>query len=629
MILLSRSNLSIENGSNGDISQQENWEIIKETIVSFYGEVVFRSWFRSVNFSCYHSGVICLTVSSRFIRDWIKTKYLDFILKAWREIDKRIINIDLVVGDTRKNLKDLNNVNKNVNYTDNSQRNTIINNDIDHSDAFYNVIIDTKNGNFDSSDKALSVRKNYGFEDIVENFQDLAGDFENQKLKKAKNPQKKMEKINLFQQNLSLIDEEDDISNMPVKHLIQSSPIFQQQIVEKNLYFDERFTFDNFVKDDCNELAFFTAKAFAENKKIANFSCNQNPLFLYGGVGLGKTHLIHAIANHKIQDLRMQFPNDWEKKAREKIIYSSSERFMREFLSALRSRDTKSFKDKFKNVDILMIDDIQFLNGKGCTQEEFFHIFINLMMSGKQLVISADRVPSALVGIGERLKSRLGCGIVADIQKGDYNFRLNVLKKKAYYMNNDFQTHVLEFLARNIHSSIRELEGALNKLIMMRNLNSNRIIDIAFVQEKLADMISTKSSNSNNSNHELQKKHYTHDHIDENQRHTSRSEVSTTDITNGKNCFIYKIQLKIANYYNISIDDLLSNSRIKKIVLPKQIAMFLARKMTHESFSEIAKKFGGKDHTTIIYSCNKIKELMSKDVNISEEINKLMISLRE
>ena len=642
MILLSHNNISIEKSDHSSISSQENWEKIKKKIISFYGEVVFRSWFRSVHFSCYDGGVIFLTASSRFIRDWIKTNYLDFVLKSWRELDKRIINIDLIVGEPKKSIKNLNNTDDTNHFYKNTIIEAHVESNISSKNPFYNVIIDTQNTR-NIRDKALSVKKNYNFEDIVEDFQDFSSHPEKEKSKITK--PKKPEKASKFQQNLSLMNDEDDYQNsftttkeIYISKQPPSQAIFQPKIIEKNLYFDERFTFDNFVKDDSNELAFFAAKSFAENKKIAHFHSNQNPLFLYGNVGLGKTHLIHAIANHKIQLLRSEFPCDWEQKAREKIIYSSSERFMREFLSALRNRDTKSFKDKFRNVDILMIDDIQFLNGKGCTQEEFFHIFTNLMGSGKQLVISADRVPSALVGMGDRLKSRLGCGIVADIQKGDYDFRLNVLKKKAYYSNNEFQEQVLEFLAQNIQNSIRELEGALNKLIMMKSLNANRVIDIPFVQEKLADMINTNNQNNlsqtNNDNTHTHRTHYHIDYQSNNIQKTyvpidSKSKPSNEYILNAKNDFIYKIQSEVANFYQISINDFLSNSRVKKIVLPKQIAIFLSRKMTDESLIEIARKFGGKDHSTIIYSCNKIEEMMRKDSILSIEIEKLTTLLKK
>jgi chromosomal replication initiator protein len=252
------------------------------------------------------------------------------------------------------------------------------------------------------------------------------------------------------------------------------------------------------------------------------------------------------------------------------------------------------------------------------------------MLNGKQLVISADRVPSALIGMEERLKSRLGCGIVADIRNGDYNFRLNVLKKKAYSMNSEFQNHVLEFLAQNIHSSIRELEGALNKLVMMRSLNSSRVIDIPFVREKLADMLTHNHEIRENA-YVLSKKNIKFDDIDVKNITGSlqQSKVLSDDILNDKKNFIYEIQLKVAEHYELQVSDLISSSRVKKVVLPKQIAMFLARKMTGESLVEIAKQFGGKDHSTIIYGCNKIEEMIKNDSVLSEEVNKLMILLKK
>lgn len=686
MVLPSYSSINVARDGHNRITSKEIWESIKKKVVSMYGEIVFKSWFRTVEFSHYDSGTIFLTVSSRFICDWIKTNYLDFVLKSWREVDTRVVSIDIIVGEKNAVEKKLTTSDRvHSAKIEEIQKDSIIKNfdDIPTKNDFFSIIIDTKNNsNIDPNNKALAVRRNYSFDDIVgESFYENNNlENPNKKNRKAKSEKKEDGiRTSFFQQSLSLItdheentrvieEQEPDLTHRSV--VFHENNAIKSQVVERNLFFDSRYTFDNFVTDDSNELAFFAAKSLAKNERIGNFGNNYNPLFLYGGVGLGKTHLIHAIANYKIHIMRTQYPNDWEKRARERIVYSSSEKFMREFLSALRNRDTKNFKEKFRNVDILMIDDIQFLNGKGCTQEEFFHIFSSLMSSGKQLVISADRVPSALSGIEDRLRSRLSCGIIADIKKGDFNFRLNILRKKADLLNNDFQDDVLEFLAENINSSIRELEGALNKLVMMRSLNSRRMIDIPFVREKLADMITANVnrtqlghgnsySNVNNNgdinfyervdNSKNNATKYNQRSIqnikevqsiassiktvksyeDRRQSNGVLSEDKKVEINkNEDQDFILKIQEKVCEFYEISMSELMSRGRVKKIVLPKQVAMYLARKLTSESLVEIAKKFGGKDHTTIIHGCAKIEELIKIDKKLQSEIEGLIAALK-
>ncbi len=630
MSKLSYSNQNIVESC--DASHEKTWLVVKQKIINVYGDVVFKSWFKSVHLSHHDSGTIFLTVSSRFIRDWIKTNYLDFMLKSWRDIDKKVINIDLIAGINGATQQGIQNKSQNhINYNNsnhNHQKNEvhkeqpIVENHV--ISDFFSIIVDTNKKENIAGDKALSVKKNYNFEDIVEN---LTIDFDD-KAVRNRTKKEKIIKTNFFQKSLSLIndvpeenerraDKSQSQKNNDCLHFHENNALSGR--AEQNLYFDRRYTFDNFVTDDSNELAFFAAKSIADNVQISRHHSNTNPLFLYGGVGLGKTHLIHAIANHKIQSLREIYPNSWEKIASEKIVYSSSERFMREFLAALRNRDTKSFKNKFRNVDILMIDDIQFLNGKGCTQEEFFHIFSGLMSDGKQLVISADRVPSALSGIEEKLKSRLGCGIIADIKKGDYDFRFNILQKKALLFGCDFDDEILRLIAKNIKHSMRELEGALNNLVMMKNLNSKRVINVEFVREKLADMIASNREQNDDRKENIRD---ISANVVVEQKQSSLPAIQINRRQDKD--YILKIQSMVSNYYNISLEDLNSNKRTKNIVLPKQIAMYLAKKMTSETLAEIAKKFGGKNHSTIIHGISKVEQMMREDSSIYSDVEKIV-----
>ena len=329
---------------------------------------------------------------------------------------------------------------------------------------------------------------------------------------------------------------------------------------------DPRFTFDNFVVGKPNELAFAASERVAESE-VVTF----NPLFLYGGVGLGKTHLMHAIG-WKIKE---QQPD-------RKVIYLSAEKFMYQFVRALRYKDTSAFKEQFRSIDVLMIDDVQFISGKDNTQEEFFHTFNALIEQNKQIVISADKSPSDLDGVQDRLKSRLGCGLVADIHPTTYELRLGILIEKAQKRGVEIPPKVLEFLSHRIISNVREMEGALNRLVAHATLVGTAIT-VETAQVVLQDLLKTSN----------------------------------------KKITIEEIQKKVAEHFNIRLTDMHSPRRSRSVARPRQIAMYLAKSITSRSLPEIGRKFGGRDHTTVMHAVKKIEELKHNDINFNEDIELL------
>jgi len=327
---------------------------------------------------------------------------------------------------------------------------------------------------------------------------------------------------------------------------------------------DPRFTFENFVVGRANEFAYAAARRLAEAETVPF-----NPLFVHGGVGLGKTHLMHAIA--------------WHIRAREpgrRVVYLSAEKFMYKFIRALRFQDTMSFKDELRSADVLMIDDVQFIGGKGSTQEEFFHTFNALVDQNRQLVISGDRSPSDLDGMEERLRSRLGWGLVADVHPTDYELRLGILQAKLDLMkSSDVPAKVIEFLARRITSNVRELEGALTRIVAHATL-VGRPVTLETTQELLQDVL---------------------------RAHDRRISID-------------EIQKRVAAHFNIRVSDMHSARRARAVARPRQVAMYLAKQLTPRSLPEIGRKFGGRDHTTVMHAVKKIEQLCETDASFAEDV---------
>jgi chromosomal replication initiator protein len=331
---------------------------------------------------------------------------------------------------------------------------------------------------------------------------------------------------------------------------------------------DPRFTFATFVVGKPNEFAYACARRVAENDRAQP---GFNPLFLYGGVGLGKTHLMHAIA--------------WairERAAGRVVAYMSAEKFMYRFISAIRSQNTVEFKEQLRSVDVLMVDDLQFLIGKENTQEEFFHTFNALVDAGKQIVVSADKSPSDLSELDARLRTRLGCGMVADIHATTYELRIGILQAKAALAGMVVPQKVMEFLAHKITTNVRELEGALNRVVAHGQL-VGRPITLESTQDVLHDVLRAQD----------------------------------------RRVTIEEIQKRVSEHYNIRLTDMSSARRARAVARPRQVAMYLAKQLTSRSLPEIGRKFGNRDHTTVMHACSRIADLMQRDASFAEDVELL------
>ncbi len=343
------------------------------------------------------------------------------------------------------------------------------------------------------------------------------------------------------------------------------------ELEELGARLDPRFTFESFVVGKPNEFAFAAAERVAMSD-VPPF----NPLFLYGGVGLGKTHLMHAIGWR----IRQRSPH-------RRVIYLSAEKFMYQFVRALRAKETMQFKELFRSVDVLMVDDVQFISGKDSTQEEFFHTFNALIERGRQIVISADRSPADLSGLEERIRSRLSWGLVADIHPTTYELRLGILEAKAEQMGVAVPREVMEFLAAKITSNVRELEGALNRVVHASRF-SGRPMTVAMCQEALQDLL----------------------------------RASERRIT------IDEIQRAVVEHYGLKLADMASARRSRSVARPRQVAMYLCKQLTTRSLPEIGRKFGGRDHTTVMHAIRTIERLRQEDPQIREDLEVLMRRLQ-
>ncbi len=355
------------------------------------------------------------------------------------------------------------------------------------------------------------------------------------------------------------------------------SPYMMSAPVNGGTALNPHFTFENFMVGESNALAHATARRIADAEQVIF-----NPLFIYGGVGLGKTHLMHAIG--------------WEmqkKHAHRKMVYISAEKFMNQFVMALRMKDMMSFKRRFREVDVLMLDDVQFFLRRERIQEEFFHTFNALMDEQRQLIISANCAPSELKGMDEHIRSRLVAGMVADIDMADYALRLKIVHVKASHLAKShgmkaLPEEILQFLAVKIVSNVRELEGALKRVLAYCSYAS-AIPTIETVESILSDLL----------------------------------RASAHRVT------IDEIQRKVSEYYNVSMRELVGPRRARMVARPRQVAMYLAKQMTTRSLPDIGRKFGNRDHTTVIHAVRKITQLYESDTNMQEDVNLLSHMLTE
>ncbi|WP_425456701.1 chromosomal replication initiator protein DnaA [Catenovulum sediminis] len=348
-----------------------------------------------------------------------------------------------------------------------------------------------------------------------------------------------------------------------VAHLGQTPPSLRSNL-------RENYTFDNFVEGKSNQLARAAATQVADNPGTAF-----NPLFLYGSTGLGKTHLMHAVGN----EIRERNPDA-------KVVYMHSERFVQDMVKAIQTNSIEEWKRHYRSVDALLIDDIQFFAGKERSQEEFFHTFNALLEGNHQVILTSDRYPKEIEGVEERLKSRFGWGLTIIIEPPELETRVAILMKKAQESNFDLPHEVAFFIAKRLRSNVRDLEGALNRVIANANF-TGKAVTIDFAKEALRDMLA------------LQEKLVTIDNI----------------------------QKTVAEYYKIKLVDMSSKSRSRSVARPRQIAMALAKELTNHSLPEIGAAFGGRDHTTVLHACRKVNDLREENHDIKEDFSNLVRTL--
>lgn len=368
--------------------------------------------------------------------------------------------------------------------------------------------------------------------------------------------------------SVTIISEDQQVDAAENKQQSQSS---QQQKIQPELpvkhALNEQHTFDTFVIGNGNRFSHAASLAVAEAPAKA-----YNPLFIYGGVGLGKTHLMHAIGNYVL-----------EHRPNAKVVYLSSEKFTNEFINSIRDNKTEEFRNKYRNVDVLLIDDIQFLAGKESTQEEFFHTFNSLHENDKQIVISSDRTPKEIPTLEDRLRSRFEWGLMTDVTPPDLETRIAILRKKCEEENVEIPNEAMIYIANHIHTNIRELEGALTRVAAYAKI-SNQPMTPEVVSEALKDLVVT---------------------------------------TKAKRMTIHDIQVAVSEYYGIHIDELASKKRTKSIAFPRHVAMYLSRELTDNSLPKIGEVFGGRDHTTVIHAHEKISKLVSEDELFNDELKEI------
>lgn len=360
----------------------------------------------------------------------------------------------------------------------------------------------------------------------------------------------------------------DKPQQAPPPPVIGQEPADLQRVASLN----PKYTFDTFVIGAGNRFAHAASLAVAEAPANA-----YNPLFLYGGVGLGKTHLMHAIGHYILE----HNPNT-------RVLYITSEKFTNDFINAIRDNRGESFRSKYRNIDVLLIDDIQFIAGKEQTQEEFFHTFNALHEARKQIVISSDRPPKEIPTLEERLRSRFEWGLITDIQPPDLETRIAILRKKAKAENLDIPNEAMVYIANQIDTNIRELEGALIRVVAYSSL-VNQDITVHLTAEALKDIIPA-----------------------------NRPRVIT----------VQDIQMKVGEYYHLKLEDFKARKRTKAIAFPRQIAMYLSRELTDLSLPKIGEQFGGRDHTTVLHACDKIADEIQRNPDLAKTINELKQAIK-
>ncbi len=489
------------------------WTRIRGRLQAEVGDVEYRTWLRQMTLGALDGDELTIYLPTRFLRDWVSTRYGDRLRALWQAESPAVRRVDIRVGDA--------------------------------ANAALAEALPTHSGATprDSGDgePASAARGRAGPSTLT-----------NGRTASSRTAPARASRT-------------QDAAAPPAAW---NDERFMEARSDLAAPLDPRFTFEGFVVGKPNEFAYACARRVAELPSSPGF----NPLFLYGGVGLGKTHLMHAIA--------WELTDHTDRPV--SVAYMSAEKFMYRFIAAIRSQATMEFKESLRSVDVLMIDDLQFLIGKENTQEEFFHTFNYLVEQGKQIVVSADKSPSDLNGLEHRLRTRLGCGMVADLHSTTYELRISILEAKAGRAGCAVPAKVLEFLAHKITSNVRELEGALNRLVAHANL-FNRPITLETTHEVLHDILKA------------------HD----------------------RRVTIEEIQKKVAEHYSIRLTDMSSARRARAVARPRQVAMYLAKQLTSRSLPEIGRKFGNRDHTTVMHAVSRVTELMERDGAFAEDVELL------
>ena len=467
---------NLQNTTSAESKKKIDWQIIQSVMKKNFGHDIFESWLKKIELVDEFKNYILISVSTRFIRDWITSRYLDQILQIVKEYKKEVIRIEFVI----------------------------------------------ENNNNNNNNKSEKDSSNYS-------------------------------KKNEFLKN-------DNIS------FIKDSFLQYNRI-------DPNKNFENFVIGPSNKLA------FEASKKVSQDKAHYNPLYLYSGVGMGKTHLLNSIG--------------LSLKEKNKVMFISAERFMYQFVKSIKSNEMVKFKEYFRNTDVLLIDDIQFMNGKEALQEEFFHTFNALLEKNSQIIVSADRPPNKLSRIQERIKSRFSGGLVVDIQNTDYDLRYKIIKSKTdelkiFYPNQlAISEEIQKFISTEVRTSIRELVGALNRIVSFSRIY-NKIPSLSEVRVILKDLLN----------------------------------LSENKVT------IDSIQTIVCKFFKISKNEMLSPRRSRYLVRPRQTAIYLAKMLTSKSLPEIGRAFSNRDHTTVIHSVKTIDKLRKEDnelnVNIDSLKNKIL-----
>lgn len=493
-------------------SYQSMWDTVKKALIEELNNETYRTWIDALMFVQFEANMVTLSAPTRFARDWIKNNLQRQLLHFWKQEQKNIIGVNLIVGRKKEKASPIV-----QNFTPAAQVKTA-----NKSPLLKKTLLDEE----DQKENSL------------------------------------LSQTLISQENLS--DKKAETKVDVTKEA--TIPPYQQ-----DLYFDEKYTFENFIVGPSNELAFAAARKIATGESVTF-----NPLFFHSGVGLGKTHLMHAIA------LYMK-----EHQQHRSVVYLSAEQFMYRFVNALRNHNMQAFKEEFRSVDTLLIDDLQFISGKNSTQEEFFHTFNALVDNKKQIVLSADRSPNDMNNMEERIKSRLGWGLVVDIHQTDYSLRIGIIESKIKLLQQEYPSFfvpdkVIEYLAHYITGNVRELEGAINRIAAFATFTGSPVT-LESVEDAVADLLRMYE----------------------------------------KKIGISEIQKKICEYFNIRLEDMKSARRSRDISRPRQIAMYLAKNMTRHSFPEIGRQFGGKDHTTVLHGVKRVEELIAEDNDFSDLINTL------